>query len=228
MEFSADQISLEQIQNGCLLAIDKPLHWTSFQVVNKVRWMLRKAHGLKKIKVGHCGTLDPLATGLLLICIGPYTKKIHEYQGLEKTYTGALLLGATTPSYDLETAIDQHYPWDHIQPRMVQDCIEKFKGKIFQKPPLFSALKKEGKRLYEIARAGEQVEIEAREVHISDFSVECSLPEISFEVVCSKGTYIRSLAHDMGQELGSGAHLVRLRREKIGHYDLASAYQMPT
>jgi len=228
MEFSAEQLSLDDIQKGCLIAIDKPLNWTSFQVVNKVRWMLRKSFGLKKIKVGHCGTLDPLATGLLLLCVGPYTKKIEEFQGLEKTYTGEFLLGATTPSYDLETEIDQHFPTEHIHPEMIQKCAVSFQGNIQQKPPIFSALKKDGKRLYEIARAGKEVAIEARTVQISKFEVIPNLPKVSFEVVCSKGTYIRSLAHDFGLALQSGAHLTALRREKIGAFDVKQAFQLPT
>ncbi|MGC6479351.1 MAG: tRNA pseudouridine(55) synthase TruB [Flavobacteriaceae bacterium] len=226
MVFSADHFTLEQIQQGCLIAIDKPLEWTSFQVVNKVRWMLRKKFGLKKLKVGHCGTLDPLATGLLLICVGPFTKKIQEYQGLEKTYTGTFMLGATTPSYDMETAIDKHFPTEHIQVDTVQQMTATFQGDIQQVPPLYSALKKEGKRLYEFARAGETTELQSRAVRISSFEVYPKLPEVEFKVVCSKGTYIRSLAHDFGKALNSGAYLSSLRREKIGAYDLENAFEL--
>ncbi|MGO3706607.1 MAG: tRNA pseudouridine(55) synthase TruB [Mesonia hippocampi] len=219
----------EDFKNGQILLFDKPLHWTSFQLVNKVRWLIRKTYGIKKIKVGHAGTLDPLATGLLIICTGKYTKKIPELQGQIKTYTGTFTMGATTPSYDLETKIDQHYPTTHLHADLLHEATENFTGEISQYPPVFSALKKDGKRLYEYARKGQDVEIEARKVEISDFTLShIQLPEVSFEVTCSKGTYIRSLAHDFGKEVKSGAHLSALRRTKIGDFLVSNALTLET
>ena len=201
-------LSLESILEGQLLLVDKPLEWTSFQVVNKLRWALRAKYQLKKLKVGHAGTLDPLATGLLLICTGKMTKKISEIQALEKAYTGTITLGATTPSYDLETAIDQNFSIDHITKPQLNAVREKFKGEIDQYPPIYSAIKKEGKRLYEYARKGEKTKIESRKVTLYAFDfTQIDLPQVHFDVRCSKGTYIRSLAHDFGQALESGAHL---------------------
>ena len=209
---------------GTILLIDKPLHWSSFQAVNKVKWVIRKKFNLKKIKVGHAGTLDPLATGLLIICTGKFTKKIPELQGQVKEYTGKITLGATTPSYDLETDIDKNYPTSHITPELIQEATYQFLGKIKQYPPIFSALKKDGKRLYELARAGKKVTVEAREVEVFSFEItHISMPEITFKVVCSKGTYIRSLAHDFGIALQSGAHLSALRRTKIGDFNVDNA-----
>lgn len=219
----------EAFLNGQVILIDKPLEWTSFQVVNKVRWLIKKNIGVKKIKVGHAGTLDPLATGLLILCTGKMTKKIERFQGQEKTYSGTLQLGATTPSYDLETAIDQSFTTDHINPQLVEATKEQFMGEIDQYPPVFSALKKEGKRLYEYARKGELVDIPSRKVNISAFSIDAkSLPQLSFEVSCSKGTYIRSLAHDFGHALNSGAHLSSLCRERIGNFELKNAMSIET
>ncbi|WGK66141.1 tRNA pseudouridine(55) synthase TruB [Croceiramulus getboli] len=212
---------------GQVLLFDKPLEWTSFQLVNKVRWLLKRRFALKKIKVGHAGTLDPLASGLLIICTGKMTKQIEGFMGQPKTYTGTITLGATTPSYDLETEIDAHYPIDHITETLIQDSLQAFMGIIVQRPPIFSALKKDGKRLYEMARKGEEVEIPAREVEISHFEItRTELPELDFKVVCSKGTYIRSLAHDFGKALGSGAHLSALRRTAIGDYKVQDAMQL--
>ncbi len=212
-------MSLEIYKNGRVLLIDKPLEWTSFQVVNKLRWHIKQKFGIKKIKVGHAGTLDPLATGLLILCTGKETKNISKYQGQEKEYTGTITLGATTPSYDLETAIDQTFPTDHITPELLQKTTQQFTGIIQQKPPIFSAIKKDGKRLYELARKGETTEIKSREVTITTFEItEIALPKVNFRVVCSKGTYIRSLAFDYGKALGSGGHLSSLRRTKIGNY----------
>jgi len=214
---------------GQVILIDKPLNWSSFQVVNKVRWLIKKNIGVKKIKVGHAGTLDPLATGLLILCCGKMTKEIERFQGQEKTYSGTFQLGATTPSYDLETEIDQTYPTDHINPALVEATKAQFIGEIDQYPPVFSALKKEGKRLYEYARKGEKVDIRSRKVHISSFSIETkALPQLSFSVNCSKGTYIRSLAHDFGQALGSGAYLSSLCRERIGDFLLKNAMTIET
>jgi tRNA pseudouridine55 synthase len=212
-------LSLESILEGQLLLVDKPLKWTSFQVVNKLRWSLRTKYKLKKLKVGHAGTLDPLATGLLLICTGKMTKKISEIQALEKAYTGIITLGATTPSYDLETAIDQNFFIKHITKQQLDSVRKKFVGEIDQYPPIYSAIKKEGKRLYEYARKGEEIKIESRKVTLYAFDfTKIDIPKVHFHVRCSKGTYIRSLAHDFGKELESGAHLSQLRRTAIGAY----------
>ena len=210
--------------DGQLLLIDKPMGWSSFQAVNKVKWVIRTKFKLKKIKVGHAGTLDPLATGLLLICTGKFTKKLNELQGQVKEYTGTFYLGATTPSYDKETEIDQEFSIGHITESLIRQTTQKFIGEIQQLPPIFSALKKDGKRLYEYARDGETVDIKLRTVHISEFEItRIALPEIDFKVGCSKGTYIRSLAHDFGKALGSGAYLSSLRRTKIGDYSVYKA-----
>ncbi|MCH8533969.1 MAG: tRNA pseudouridine(55) synthase TruB [Flavobacteriaceae bacterium] len=218
------QWNLEDYQAGQVLLFDKPLHWTSFQLVNKVRWIIKQKFGIKKIKVGHAGTLDPLATGLVIICVGKKTKEINQYMGMPKTYTGTFHLGATTPSYDLETEIDHRFEIDHIHSEKIQEAVAQFQGEIDQQPPVFSALKKEGKRLYEYARKGEDVEIPIRKVMIHDFVITREdLPQLDFEVTCSKGTYIRSLAHDFGKALESGAHLSRLRRTKIGEYEVENA-----
>ncbi len=214
----------EDYKNGQVLLIDKPLHWTSFQVVNKLRWHIRKRFDIKKIKVGHAGTLDPLATGLLIICTGKQTKNINEYQGQIKEYTGTITVGATTPSFDLETEIDRQYPTEHITDDLIRETTTKFIGTIQQKPPIFSAIKKDGKRLYELARKGESTEIKSREVSISTFEItKIAMPHLTFRVVCSKGTYIRSLANDFGIALNSGAHLSELRRTKIGDFDVSKA-----
>ena len=217
-------LSLESILEGQLLLVDKPLEWTSFQAVNKLRWVLKKKYKLKKLKIGHAGTLDPLATGLLLICTGKMTKKISEIQALEKVYTGTITLGASTPSYDLETDIDQIFPVDHIAKQQINSVKKNFEGEIEQYPPIFSAIKKEGKRLYEYARSGEKIKIKARKVTLYslDFT-QIDLPQLHFHVRCSKGTYIRSLAHDFGKALQSGAHLSQLRRTAIGAYKVEEA-----
>jgi tRNA pseudouridine55 synthase len=214
----------EDFQNGQILLIDKSLHWTSFQAVNKMKWILKSKLGLKKIKIGHAGTLDPLATGLLLVCTGKFTKRIEELQGQTKEYTGTFYIGATTPSYDLETEVDQTYPTAHITDDLIQETIPQFLGEINQKPPIFSAIKKDGVRLYDHARAGETVEIAFRKTTIHEFEItRIALPEVDFRVICSKGTYIRSLAFDFGKALQSGAHLIALRRTKIGDYDVKDA-----
>ncbi|CAA0140847.1 tRNA pseudouridine(55) synthase TruB [Tenacibaculum maritimum] len=214
----------EDYKNGQVLLIDKPLEWTSFQVVNKLRWHIRKHFNIKKIKVGHAGTLDPLATGLLIICTGKQTKNINEYQGQVKEYTGTITLGATTPSYDLETEVNEIFPIDHITSNLIHNTTNTFIGKIHQKPPIFSAIKKEGKRLYELARKGETTEIKSREVEITEFEItKIDFPKVDFRVVCSKGTYIRSLAYDFGLALNSGAHLSALRRTKIGNFSTENA-----
>ncbi len=218
------ELNKDAFLEGQTLLIDKPYEWSSFQALNSIKWTLRKAFGLKKIKVGHAGTLDPLATGLLLICTGKNTKKIPEFQAMEKEYTGTLVLGATTPSYDLETAVDTTYPWDHITEEQLEQTTRSFVGEIQQQPPVFSAIKKDGKRLYEYARKGKTVDIPSRKVVIHEFELtRIELPEADFRVQCSKGTYIRSLAHDFGKALGSGAYLSKLKRTKIGPYNVNKA-----
>ena len=220
-----EQLTPEQFQEGQVLLIDKPLTWSSFQAVNKVKYALIKNLGLpKKFKIGHAGTLDPLASGLLIICTGKFTKRIPELQGQIKEYTGTIFVGATTPSYDLETEVDNTFPTDHITPELIEAARQQFIGVIDQVPPVFSALKKDGKRLYEHARAGEEVEIASRKIEIIEFELtRVALPEIDFRVVCSKGTYIRSLAFDFGKALQSGGHLTALRRTKIGAFDVTNA-----
>jgi tRNA pseudouridine55 synthase len=217
-------MTAEDYKEGQLILIDKPLEWTSFQVVNKVRWLIKQQFKLKKIKVGHAGTLDPLASGLLILCAGKFTKKIDTYQAQEKEYTGTITLGATTPSYDLETEFDETFDISEITSEKIEVATLQFIGEIQQQPPIFSALKKEGKRLYEYARAGEEVEIPKRTIHISAFEItSIELPKVNFRVVCSKGTYIRSLAHDFGKALNNGGHLSALRRTKIGDYSVDDA-----
>ncbi len=214
----------EEYLSGKLLLIDKPLNWTSFQVVNKIRWLIRNKFSLKKIKVGHAGTLDPLATGLLIICTGKMTKEISKFQIQTKKYTGTFLLGTTTPSYDLETEIDNTFPTDHITEELLQATLNQFVGTIDQYPPVFSALKKDGKRLYEFAREGIEVEIPTRKVNIRSFElIQKAIPKVDFKVICSKGTYIRSLANDYGKALNSGAHLSALRRTRIGEFNIEHA-----
>jgi len=215
----------EDYKSGQVLLIDKPLEWTSFQVVNKLRWKIRQTFNIKKIKVGHAGTLDPLATGLLIICTGKMTKQISTFQGQIKEYTGTIVLGSTTPSYDLETEINATFSTDHITKELVTETTKQFVGEIDQFPPIFSAIKKEGKRLYEFARAGEEVEIKSRKITIKTFEVtRFENNEVDFKVICSKGTYIRSLAYDFGKALNSGAHLSALRRTKIGDFHVDNAF----
>lgn len=216
----------EDYLNGHVLLLDKPLHWSSFQAVNKLKYTLINKLGLpKKFKIGHAGTLDPLATGLLIVCTGKFTKTISEIQGQAKEYTGTFYIGATTPSYDLETEIDATFPTNHITETLIHDTLPLFLGEIDQKPPVFSAIKKDGVRLYEHARAGVAVNIESRKTHIYEFEItRIELPEVDFRVVCSKGTYIRSLAFDFGLALKSGAHLTALRRTKIGDYNVENAF----
>ncbi|MCW8979967.1 tRNA pseudouridine(55) synthase TruB [Altibacter sp.] len=220
-------MTAEDYKNGQVLLLDKPLEWTSFQLVNKVRWLIKKEFGLKKIKVGHAGTLDPLATGLLILCTGSFTKKIDTYQAQHKEYTGTITLGATTPSYDLETEIDRRYDISEITSEKIKQTTLQFLGEIEQQPPVFSALKKDGKRLYEFARAGEEVSVPTRKVHISEFEItKIELPQVEFRVACSKGTYIRSLAHDFGKALENGAYLSALRRTKIGDFSVEDALSL--
>ena len=208
---------------GEMLLINKPLTWTSFDVVGKIRNTLKPL----KLKVGHAGTLDPLATGLLIICTGKLTKKIDEFQAQEKEYTGTFTLGATTPSYDLETEVDKKFPIDHITEEAIQAAIVQFCGQIAQFPPPHSAIKMGGERIYLKARRGETVELKARQVEIKAFEItRIALPEIDFRVVCSKGTYIRSLAHDFGKALGSGAYLSALCRTRSGNYSVEDAFEV--
>ncbi|CAH0337126.1 tRNA pseudouridine synthase B [Flavobacterium sp. CECT 9288] len=212
----------DEYLEGQILLIDKPLHFTSFQAVNKLKYALINKVGLpKKFKIGHAGTLDPLASGLLLVCTGKFTKRITELQGQAKEYTGTFYIGATTPSYDLETEIDQTFPTAHVNEELIHETVKQFLGEIDQVPPIFSAIKKDGVRLYEHARAGESIEIASRKTTIHEFEItRIALPEIDFRVVCSKGTYIRSLAFDFGKAMQSGSHLTVLRRTKIGDYDV--------
>jgi len=214
----------EDFLSGQVLLIDKPLHSTSFDVVNLLRWRIRNAFNLKKIKVGHAGTLDPLATGLLIICTGKMTKQIDGFQAQTKEYTGTIVLGSTTPSYDLETKINATFPTAHITEALIHDTSKQFIGSIEQYPPVFSAIKKDGKRLYEFARAGEEVEIKSRIVNISEFEItKITQDNLEFRVVCSKGTYIRSLENEFGKALNTGAHLSSLRRTKIGGFNVDNA-----
>ena len=219
--------TLESYKEGKVLLIDKPLDWTSFDVVNKVRWLLKRHFNIKKIKVGHAGTLDPLASGLLILCIGKYTKRIENYQSQEKEYTGTITLGATTPSYDLETDIDKTYDTSGITEDSIYEVTQRFIGDIEQRPPIFSALKKDGKRMYELARAGEEIEVPSRTISIPEFEItNIDMPKIDFRVVCSKGTYVRSLAHDFGKALNNGAHLSALRRIRIGDFKVSDAIEL--
>ena len=206
---------------GKLILIDKDINWTSFDVVSKIRNFIKKKFNLKKLKVGHAGTLDPLATGLLIICYGKMTKEINSFIGLDKSYSGKMIIGSSTPSYDLETKPNVFYQTDHINEKLIYEKAEDFIGDIMQKPPIFSAVKKNGVRSYKLARKGEQVNLEKRKIIIRDFKItEINFPELSFEVDCSKGTYIRSLINDFGKALKSGAHLTELRRTKIGEFSV--------
>lgn len=199
------------------MAFDKPYEWTSFGLVAKVRYLLCKRLGVKKLKVGHAGTLDPLATGVLLVCTGKATKRIEELQAHTKEYVATLRLGATTPSFDLEKPVDAEYPTGHITREMVEETLVRFVGTIEQVPPVFSACKVNGSRAYDLARKGEEVELKAKTLVIDELELlRCELPEIVIRVVCSKGTYIRALARDIGEALHSGAHLTALRRTRIG------------
>ncbi len=206
---------------GEVLLINKPYKWTSFDVVGKIRNSFKPL----RLKVGHAGTLDPLATGLLIICTGKMTKQIDSFQAQEKEYTGTMTLGATTPSYDLETEVDETFPTDHLTEENIKANCANFTGEIDQIPPVHSALKVDGERLYRKARRGEQVEVKTRKVTISEFEItRIELPEIDFRVVCSKGTYIRSLVYDFGKTLNSGAHLSALRRTRSGDFKVENAY----
>lgn len=214
----------EEFKEGATLIVDKPLEWTSFDVVNKLRWNLKQKLKVKKIKVGHAGTLDPLATGVLVICTGKNTKLIETLQAGEKTYTGKILLGKTTPSYDLETEFDQDFPTDHIDAALLEKARLSFIGDQDQVPPIFSAKQVDGQRAYDLARAGKEVVLKANKIHISAFEIDASkFPEVSFEIKCTKGTYIRSIAYDFGRAVNSGGTLIELRRTQSGDQAIADA-----
>ena len=216
--------TVQDFLDGQILLINKPLGWTSFDVVKKIKNLIRTKYNLKKLKVGHAGTLDPLASGLLIVCTGKFTKRISELQAQAKLYTGDITLGGTTPSYDLETEIDTKFETNHITESLIKETTAQFIGEIEQKPPIFSALKRCGERLYEKARRGESFEIQARKVSVHSFDIKAiEMPKVSFEIKCSKGTYIRSIAYDFGTALNSGAHLSKLCRTAIGDYQLADA-----
>lgn len=214
----------EMIAEGMTIIVDKPLKWTSFDVVNKIRWNLKQKLKVKNIKVGHAGTLDPLATGVLVICIGKHTKKIDQLMAGMKTYTGTILLGKTTPCFDLEKDFDAEYPVDHITKEMIEEARMKFLGEVDQVPPIFSAKQIDGKRAYDIARAGKEIELKANRIFIESLKLDSSrFPEIDFEITCSKGTYIRSIARDLGEMLNSGGTLIALRRTRSGEQDIKEA-----
>jgi tRNA pseudouridine55 synthase len=211
-------------ETGEVILVNKPLKWTSFDVVNRLRIVIKQSLGIKKIKVGHAGTLDPLADGLLILCTGRFTKKIDEYQAQEKEYTGTFRLGATTPSYDLEHAIDEEYEYKHITTERIMEVVNEMTGEINQIPPVFSAIKINGRRAYKFARKDKDVTLDSRAITISEFEITgIELPDVHFRIVCSKGTYIRALARDFGHALQSGAHLIALRRTRIGRFKLADA-----
>ncbi|MDR2131369.1 MAG: tRNA pseudouridine(55) synthase TruB [Odoribacteraceae bacterium] len=215
----------DDFREGAVLAVDKPLGWTSFDVVNKIRISLRGKYG--KIKVGHAGTLDPLATGVVVICIGKETKEIERYMGQEKEYLARVTFGHTTPSYDLESAFDGEYDYSHINRELLEAVAGRFVGEIEQYPPIFSAVRINGTRAYEMARAGNEVKMTSRRVQIHAVEItEVQVPEVTFRVTCGKGTYIRSLAHDIGRACGSGAYLSALRRTSVGTFRVEHAFCM--
>ncbi len=212
---------------GEVILIDKPLDWTSFDTVNFIRSLLNRCYGIRKLKVGHAGTLDPLATGLLILCTGKMTKQIDAYQAQVKTYTGTILLGQTTPTFDLESEPDNFFPTEGITAEQIEAARVLFLGDLKQYPPKYSAIKIKGKRAFDYARSDEEIELKARDVHIDDFKISLDrFPELDFEVTCSKGTYIRSLAHDFGKALGNGACLTSLRRTRIGEFRVEDAWPL--
>ena len=214
-------------EQGEILLVNKPYKWTSFDVVNLVRNYIRKQLGIKKIKIGHAGTLDPLASGLLILCTGRMTKRIEEFKEFDKEYSGTIVLGATTASFDLEKEIDFHYPWEHITKEEILAAAVKLTGSYDQLPPVYSAKKIKGKRAYDYARKDQEVVMVPRRISISAFEIqELNLPQVHFRVSCSKGTYIRALARDLGQALNTGAHLSALCRTRIGPYHLHDAYDI--
>ena len=217
----------EQLLEGTVLLINKPYTWTSFQVVKKIKNIIRNEYGIPKIKIGHAGTLDPLATGLLIVCTGKFTKRIDEYQAQEKEYTGSFTLGGTTPSFDLELPIDKEYSTSHITSEKIQEATLRFIGEQEQIPPIFSAVKIDGKRAFDYARNKEEVEIKPKIITIKEFEIEkIEMPIVDFRITCSKGTYIRSIARDFGVALDSGAHLSKLCRTRIGEYHLKDAVEL--
>ncbi len=214
-------------KEGAVILVDKPLEWTSFNVVTTVRNRVSRIEKVKRMKVGHAGTLDPLATGLLILCTGKYTKKIEHFQAQEKRYTGVITIGATRPSYDMETEIDTHFPTEHVDDAMIARVVDSFQGEIDQKPPIFSAIKVDGERLYKKARRGEKTEIKSRKVIVHHFEItKQEGNDFHFVLDCSKGTYVRSLAFDFGKALGSGGYLKSLRRERIGDFDVQHAWEL--
>ena len=224
---SDDPLLQYDFQEGAVLLVDKPMGWTSFDVVNKIRYKLKHRLGIKKIKVGHAGTLDPMATGRLIICTGKFTKKLADFQGLPKEYTGEITLGATTPSFDAETEIDEVFPIQHIDSQLVESARITFLGDLQQYPPMFSAIKVDGQPLYKKARQGIVIEVKPRPVTIYDFELtDIAVPKLKFRVACSKGTYIRSLAYDFGKAVKSGGYLTELRRTKIGEYHIEDAWNL--
>lgn len=215
---------LTEFAQGSTILVDKPLGWTSFDVVNKLRWNLRQRLGVKKLKVGHAGTLDPLATGLLVICIGKHTKNIEGFVADSKNYTGTILLGKTTASYDLESPYNEEFPIDHIDAPLLEQVRTSFEGKQQQVPPIFSAKQVDGKRAYDLARAGLEVVLKPNDIEIFSMTIDAQrFPEIDFEISCSKGTYIRSIAHDFGKKCASGATLIALRRTRSGAFSIADS-----
>ncbi|HNW99138.1 MAG TPA: tRNA pseudouridine(55) synthase TruB [Bacteroidales bacterium] len=212
---------------GSIIPIDKPFKWTSFDVVNKIRTLIKYKLGIKKLKIGHAGTLDPLATGLLILCSGKFTKRIEEFQAFEKEYTGTFFLGATTPSYDLETKVENLRDISNITEAQIAEAFNFFKGGYEQMPPVYSAKKIDGERAYEFARKGKDVEMKSVQISIPELEiVSINLPEVAFRIVCSKGTYIRALARDIGEKIGCGAYLSSLRRTRIGEYNVADALKI--
>lgn len=220
-------LSADEFLNGQIILVNKPSGWSSFDVVKKIKYLILKKHNLKKIKIGHAGTLDPLATGLLIVGTGKFTKKLSAIQNQEKTYTGIITLGGTTASYDLETKVNKKYKTSHITEGLINHTAKSFIGEIDQKPPIFSAIKKDGERLYKKARRGEYINVPSRRVVVSQFSViAIEGLNIHFEIKCSKGTYIRSIAHDFGVALNSGGYLSKLCRTAIGRYELAKSIEI--
>tara|TARA_Y100000768_G_scaffold52136_1_gene34253 strand:+ start:119 stop:808 length:690 start_codon:yes stop_codon:yes gene_type:complete len=223
-KYNIDSFSSIDIKEGKVILIDKPINWTSFDVVKYIRKSLEHKFKIKKIKVGHAGTLDPLATGLLIICIGKQTKNISKYQDLAKTYTGKFKLGESTPSFDAETDVNEKFEYDHITINNLKKLANEFIGNSLQKPPIFSAIKKDGKRLYNYARENKEIEIDKREIQIYDFEIlDFNSPYVEFKIDCSKGTYIRTIANDFGKRLNSGSYLYELRRTKIGEFSVLNA-----
>lgn len=210
---------------GALLVVDKPLRWTSFDVVNKIRICLRKEYG--KMKVGHAGTLDPLASGVVVVCVGKETKNIEEYMGQEKEYVAEVTFGHTTPSFDLETSFDEEFSYEHVDRACLEEAVRKFEGEIEQFPPTYSAVRVDGVRAYEKARNGDDIEMKSRKVWVREIEIlKVELPVVELRIVCSKGTYIRSLAHDLGKACGSGSHLSALRRTRVGDFRVEDAFKM--